>query len=325
MLLATAMVARAFDFSAPAPSGQTLYFEIRGSAVAVVNPEWDYYIMPAGTLVLPAQVERDGTTYPVTTIGQSAFESCSNITRVVVPEGVTTIEGFAFYRCAALDTIELPSTLTEIRSQVFNYTAYASNPANRDSQGLLYVGQYLIGGSANAEVVVAEGTLGIAAMAFYYQQNLTQIEFPATLRFVSDQAFSDCTALDTVRMLCTTPPSAAVNAFLQTPQFTLAVPCNTGAAYAAAAVWNAFDIVEDCDGPVQGIGDAVATTMTTTLAADGIYVGGATGRSVCVSDMAGRIVSRVPKATDTQYLPLPCSGLYILVIEGEKPQKIVYR
>ena len=47
MLLAASMVARAFDFSHVAPSGQTIYYDIYGSSAKVVNPDWDYYVKPS--------------------------------------------------------------------------------------------------------------------------------------------------------------------------------------------------------------------------------------------------------------------------------------
>ena len=322
MLLATVTVARAFDFSQTLPSGQTLYFDITGSTVRVVNPDWDYYVMPAGTLVIPATVSNGGTDYAVTSIGQSAFEGCAGLTRVVVPEGVTSIAGFAFYRCTALDTIELPSTLTEILSQAFSYTAYASNPDNRDEYGVLYVGDYVIGGGNTAVIEVRAGTLGIAGMAFYYTHTLEHVTLPASLRFIAGQAFSDCIALDTVRCLSEVPPQALGNTFLQTPAFTVAVPCGSSAAYSADAVWGTYDIVEDCAPQPVDVVSAIAPRVVRMPG--GVTVFGAEGCALAVSDLLGRRVATVASASAAQRIALPAAGLYLLSAEGAKPVKILY-
>ena len=89
MLLAVALTARAFSFSATAPTGQTLYFDVTSAgAVSVVNPDWDYYATPNGDLEIPATVSNNGSTYTVTAIGQRAFRMCTGLTSVVVPQSV---------------------------------------------------------------------------------------------------------------------------------------------------------------------------------------------------------------------------------------------
>ncbi len=328
MLLATVTVARAFDFSHQAPSGQILYYNVTSvSTVAVVAPagdEWGSFATPAGLLVIPATVEHGGTTYSVTTIGQSAFEECTELTHVVVPEGVLVIEGFAFYGCSSLDTIELPSTLTDIFSQAFTYTAYASNSANRDDQGLLLVDRYIVSGSARAEIIVPEGVLGIAGMAFYYNHTLEHLTLPASLHFISGQAFADCIALDTIRCLGSVPPQAAPNTFLQSPSFIVAVPCNTGETYSAAPVWGDYTIVEDCTGPVEAIADEALATVMVTATAYGIVVSGVAGHRLVLRDVLGRIVTMVVCAGVEEYLALPATGFYLLSVDGGKPLKICY-
>lgn len=326
MLLAASMVARAFDFSHVAPSGQTIYYDIYGSSAKVVNPDWDYYVKPSGALVLPASVEHNGNTYSVTVIGASAFEDCTGLTRVSVPEGVTSIEGFAFYNCSTLDTIELPSTLTEILSQAFTYTGYVRNSANRDEHGLLYIGAYLISGADSADVTVADGTLGVAGMAFYYNHTVTRLTLPATLRFIAGMAIADCINLDTVRCLSAEPPAAVGNAFAQSSQFVVVVPCGAAEAYRAASVWRDYTIIEDtCETPPVAIADLEAEpSLSVVRVAGGAVITGAEGMSLTVCDMMGRSVATVSRAVAQQFVTLPSTGVFLLSSPGRKPVKIFY-
>ena len=325
MLLAIVTVARAFSFSQAAPTGQTLYFDIMsGNTVKVVNPDWDNYMMPIGGLTLPATVEHGGVTYSLTTIGREAFDGCTGLTRITVPEGVTVIEGFAFYGCTALDTIELPTTLTEILSQAFNGTGYVRNADNRDEFGMIYIGQYLVGGVLSSDRIdVREGTLGVSGMAFYYKRALQKLSFPTTLRFASGLSFSDCGTIDTVWCLSEQPPAISDNTFEQTTLGVVIVPCGRGEAYGSAPYWSQFTIVEDTC-PPSAIEEVKLQGITVTVVDGGIMVGGADGQQVAVCDMAGRTVASTASYRAGQRIALPSSGLYVILSPGRKALKISY-
>ena len=55
-----------------------------------------------------------------TVIGWGAFAGNTDITSVVIPEGVTVIEGCAFEGCSNLETVILPQTLMEIGNYAFD-------------------------------------------------------------------------------------------------------------------------------------------------------------------------------------------------------------
>ncbi|MFR5759348.1 MAG: leucine-rich repeat domain-containing protein [Bacteroides cellulosilyticus] len=52
-------------------------------------------------------------------ISNSAFEKCTALEKVVLPEGLTNIDYHAFYQCSALKEISFPSTLTTLGDAVF--------------------------------------------------------------------------------------------------------------------------------------------------------------------------------------------------------------
>ena len=71
-------------------SGQWRYVLKENGAVLT-----GYVEEPVGDLVIPGQL--DGT--PVTAIGEEAFENCSRLTGVVIPDSVTSIGYSAFWEC----------------------------------------------------------------------------------------------------------------------------------------------------------------------------------------------------------------------------------
>ncbi len=57
--------------------------------------------------------------YPVTSIGASAFEGCSNLNKVELPEGLVSIEDKAFAFCESLIDVYIPSSVSSIGNDVF--------------------------------------------------------------------------------------------------------------------------------------------------------------------------------------------------------------
>ncbi len=69
-----------------------------------------------GKLVIPENI--DG--FPVTSIGNYAFENCGKITEAEIPNSVTDIGDLAFYNCTSLVNINIPDSVTKIGSSAFN-------------------------------------------------------------------------------------------------------------------------------------------------------------------------------------------------------------
>ena len=61
---------------------------------------------PTGDLTIPESVTFRGCPYPVTSIGDGAFEHCSGLTSVTIPNSVTEIGEEAFYDCSGLTRID---------------------------------------------------------------------------------------------------------------------------------------------------------------------------------------------------------------------------
>ena len=124
-----------FDFSALTPSGQKLYyhiFDIDNRFVEVVNPNCDWYCtydqyqQPGGDLIIPDSVNIQGTMFAVKRLAMFAFNECTSITSIVVPDIVTEIRYGAFRLCQRLSLITLPQGLEIIDEEVFTSSGLTS-------------------------------------------------------------------------------------------------------------------------------------------------------------------------------------------------------
>ena len=73
-----------------------------------------------GKVVIPSSITVEGQEYPVTSIGRWAFQYCSGLTSVTIPNSVTSIGWDAFSDCYFLTSITIPNSVTSIRNGTFS-------------------------------------------------------------------------------------------------------------------------------------------------------------------------------------------------------------
>ncbi len=175
------------------PGAQEIWsYTAEGNAVTVTG-----YSGSDTVLEIPAAIEG----LPVTAIAPYAFEKCTALTEVTVPESVTSLGSYAFAGCTGLRTIHLPEGITDFGFYVFNATAYSNNEANWDGE-LLYLGSYLLDAKTTVtSCEVKEGTKIVAADAFYNCTALSQVILPASVTHIGPAAFMGCSSLKTAYVL----------------------------------------------------------------------------------------------------------------------------
>ncbi len=214
VLVLYSQAAFAYNFSAVAPSGQTLYYSLGLNGTVTVtcpsNNSWGSYSKPIGDLIIPDTVTYSGTTRTVTSIGSYAFYQCSGLTSVTIPNSVTYIGEKAFYGCTGLTSETIPNAVTRIDELAFsNCTGLTSVVFNADS--CTYAGRggrYSYGSDGNYRAFknctnITSFTFGnnvkiIPDYLCYFLTGLTSVTIPASVTSIGRSAFSNCTGLTSV-------------------------------------------------------------------------------------------------------------------------------
>ncbi|MBQ6791329.1 MAG: leucine-rich repeat protein [Paludibacteraceae bacterium] len=107
-----------------------LYYQLGTTTATLVQDQSsDKSVYSSYTSVtVPPSVTYSDYTYPVTSLGTSAFEGCSNLQSVVLPASITQIGTDAFYGCVKLGSVNLEEGLKTI-TRVRSCTARSSSPS----------------------------------------------------------------------------------------------------------------------------------------------------------------------------------------------------
>lgn len=118
-------------------------------------------------------------------------------TSYYISQSVTKIESYAFSGNKSLSIITIPDTITSVSQKSFYNTAYYSNTANRDENGVLYIGKHLIDApsSLSGDYTVRENTVTITSGAFEKCHSLNSVTIPDTVAVIEASALNSCTRI----------------------------------------------------------------------------------------------------------------------------------
>ena len=166
----------------------------------------------SGDISIPATITVGENTYTVTSIGDDAFERCSGLTSVTIPDSVTSIGNYAFSECRSLTSVDIPDDVTSIGNGAFWNCSDLTSVDIPDSVTSIGYAAFLMCYSLTS-VDIPDGVTTIGEYAFYYCTGLTSVTIPGSVTSIGDRAFGDCTKLTNVTFAGANPPSFYPTAF----------------------------------------------------------------------------------------------------------------
>lgn len=111
----------------------------------------------------------------VTVIAEEAFNDCTGVKKITLPDTVVKVEKRAFRYCRGLVEIELPDSITAIE------------------EGAFFACESLVSVTLPGNVTVVEKSL------LRYCSALTEVTLPAGITAIGRRAFYDCPSLASIR------------------------------------------------------------------------------------------------------------------------------
>ena len=178
--------------------------------------QWDANIYSGlTTAIIPASVNYNSVTYRVTSIGTRAFDGCTGLTSIKIPNSVTNIGWEAFCNCTGLTSVIIPNSVTNIEYYAFKGCTSLTSITIPNS--VTSIGGYAFSGCTsvtyplyNAHIfaymppsysgayTIPNGIESIGIGAFCNCTGLTSVTIPNSITCIANSAFKGCTGLTSI-------------------------------------------------------------------------------------------------------------------------------
>ena len=184
------------------------------------------YTGKESTVILPSKI----SSWPVTKIGEDAFQDNTTITSVTIPASVTEIGSNAFADCTNLTSVHYagdwsnltiqsgnPAVQDAANEQLFDFEFILNNtavivnsyngtaadvtiPSRYKGKPVTAINNAVFPNSAVTSVTIPDSITSIPDAAFANCSKLTNISIPNSVTSIGYSAFSDCTSLKSITL-----------------------------------------------------------------------------------------------------------------------------
>ena len=184
------------------------------------------YTGKESTVILPSTISR----WPVTKIGEDAFQDNTTITSVTIPANVTEIGANAFAGCTNLTSVNYegdwsnltiqsgnPAVEDAVNAQLFDFEFIPNNtavivkkyngtaadvtiPSHYKGKPVTMIDHAAFHDSAVTSVTIPDSVTSIPDDAFAFCSQLTNISIPNSVTFIGFSAFNSCTSLKSITL-----------------------------------------------------------------------------------------------------------------------------
>lgn len=184
------------------------------------------YTGTESTVILPSTIN----SWPVTKIGEAAFQDNTTITSVTIPANVTEIGSNAFADCTNLTSVTYggdwsnltiqsgnPAVEDAVNAQLFDFEFIPNNtavivkkyngtaadvtiPSHYKGKPVTMIDHAAFHDSAVTSVTIPDSVTAIPDYAFAFCSQLTNISIPNSVTFIGFSAFNSCTSLKSITL-----------------------------------------------------------------------------------------------------------------------------
>ena len=283
--------------------------------------------------ILP-EIEWEGVCYPVIAIREYAFNGCTSLSSIVLPEGLQSIGESAFSGCTSLSYVVVPKSLGGIRPEAFQ-GCHIKDVIIEDGYDIisiggfpyvetLYLGRQIIATgvfkylSTLETVTTGNYFMEIPAETFSYCNKLRTVVLGNSIKTIGENAFTGSHSIQEITSWNPVPPSYETG-FI-TPLYescTLYVPFGALEDYKEAVPWKYFRKIIEKD--PAGITDAEIQTIKLNINDAEFSIEGTEETEVLIYAIDGKLVY---SGSSRNEIKIPSKGIF-MVKAGTASKKIL--